>query len=83
MAKLHHFVRTPTWVIPPRIMTMKIMGGPAKEILPEIELDASENFSAAQKERFRSDPVFYRKFVKAIEKDLSGTFPLVSDISDQ
>ncbi|KAK7752722.1 hypothetical protein SLS62_005274 [Diatrype stigma] len=75
--KLYHFVRTPTWVIPPRLMTMKMMGGPANEILSEIELDEKENFSAAQIERFTNDPVFYRKFVKVIERDISGVFPVL------
>lgn len=59
-------------------MTMKMMGGPANEILSEIELDEKENFSPAQIERFTNDPVFYRKFVKVIERDISGVFPVVS-----
>ncbi|KAI0117329.1 FAD/NAD(P)-binding domain-containing protein [Daldinia grandis] len=75
--KLYHFVRTPTWVIPPRIMSMKVMGGPAKDILGEIELDEKENFTQQQIERFKSDPAFYRKFIKTIEKDSNGAFALV------
>ncbi|KAI5923316.1 hypothetical protein F4810DRAFT_669760 [Camillea tinctor] len=75
--ELYHFVRTPTWVIPPRIMTMKIMGGPAKEILDQIELDEKENFTKAQIEKFKNDPIFYRKFVMAIEKDINSFFPVV------
>ncbi|OTB07611.1 hypothetical protein M426DRAFT_317915 [Hypoxylon sp. CI-4A] len=74
--KLYHFVRTPTWVIPPRIMTMKMMGGPAKDILEEIEIDEKENFTPKQIERFKADPEFYRKFVKAIEKDANGAFAI-------
>lgn len=58
-------------------MTMKIMGGPAKEILSEIELDEKENFSAAQIEKFKADPEYYRKFVKTIEEDLCGAFSVV------
>lgn len=57
---------------------MKVMGGPAKAILDEIDLDEKENFSQAQIERFTNDPIFYRKFVKAIERDISGAFPIVS-----
>ncbi|KAI1390283.1 uncharacterized protein F4822DRAFT_231430 [Hypoxylon trugodes] len=75
--KLVHFVRTPTWIIPPRIMSMMVMGGPAKEILSEIELDEKENFTPRQIEKFKNDPAFYRKFVKIMEKDMSGTFPIV------
>ena len=59
-------------------MTMKIMGGPAKEILNEIEMDEKENFTPAQIERFKSDPEFYRRFVKAIERDIGGAFSVVS-----
>ncbi len=57
---------------------MKVMGGPAKEILDEIELDEKENFTPAQIERFTNDPVFYRKFVKIVEQDIGGFFPVVS-----
>ncbi|KAI8965278.1 FAD/NAD(P)-binding domain-containing protein [Daldinia sp. FL1419] len=75
--KLYHFVRTPTWIIPPRLLSMKVMGGPAKEILGEIELDEKENFTEQQIERFKADPAFYRKFIKAIERDSQGAFALV------
>lgn len=60
-------------------MTMKIMGGPAKEILKEIEMDEKENFTPAQIERFKNDPEFYRRFVKAVEQDIAGTFAVVSN----
>ncbi|KAI0593841.1 hypothetical protein F4775DRAFT_586522 [Biscogniauxia sp. FL1348] len=75
--RLFHFVRTPTWVIPPRIMTMKIMGGPAKAMLDQIELDENENFTKAQIEKFKADPAFYRRFVLAIEQDINNFFPVV------
>ncbi|RYP76146.1 hypothetical protein DL771_001970 [Monosporascus sp. 5C6A] len=75
--KLYHFIRTPTWVIPPRIMSMKMMGGPAKDMISQIELDGRENFSPAQIEKFKKDPAFYRKFVKTIERDISGVFPVL------
>ncbi|KAI2618461.1 hypothetical protein GGR54DRAFT_156842 [Hypoxylon sp. NC1633] len=75
--KLYHFVRTPTWVIPPRIMTMMIMGGPAKHILGEIEFDGNENFSPQQIEKFKADPEFYHKFIKTIEQDSNGAFHVV------
>lgn len=56
---------------------MKVMGGPAKDILGEIELDEKENFTQRQIERFKSDPAFYHKFIKTIEKDSNGAFALV------
>ncbi|KAF7536514.1 hypothetical protein G7054_g4467 [Neopestalotiopsis clavispora] len=75
--KLYHFIRTPTWVTPPRTMSIKMLGSPAQEILSQIEFDDKENFSAAQIEKFKSDPVLYKKFVKAIEKDIGGAFALI------
>ncbi|KAI1767598.1 FAD/NAD(P)-binding domain-containing protein [Hypoxylon sp. FL1150] len=74
--KLYHFVRTPTWIIPPRRVTMMLMGGPASKVISEVEFDEKENFSAAQIERFKSDPVFYHKFITAIERDIGGVFDL-------
>lgn len=53
------------------------MGGPAKDILSEIELDEKENFTQRQIEKFKTDPAFYRKFVKTIEQDSNGAFALV------
>ncbi|KAI0008903.1 FAD/NAD(P)-binding domain-containing protein [Xylariaceae sp. FL0662B] len=77
VGKLYHFIRTPTWVIPPRIVSMMVMGGPAKSVLGQIELDEKENFTQSQIERFKEDPGFYRTFVKAIEQDINGAFPIV------
>ncbi|KAI1213995.1 FAD/NAD(P)-binding domain-containing protein [Annulohypoxylon truncatum] len=79
--KLYHFVRTPTWVIPPRIVSMMTMGGPAKDILGQIELDEKENFTQRQIEKFKADPAFYRKFVKTIEQDSNGNFALIQNNS--
>ncbi len=53
------------------------MGG-AAEVLKETELDGSENFTPAQIEKFKSDPELYRRFVKAIEKEVNNVFPIVS-----
>ncbi|KAK7923108.1 dimethylaniline monooxygenase [Apiospora marii] len=76
--KLYHCVRTPTWIIPPRIMTMKVLGGPVmKTVLGEVEMDDKENFSQAQIEKFKSQPELYKRFVKTVEKDINGTFPIV------
>ncbi|OAA68498.1 flavin-binding monooxygenase [Niveomyces insectorum RCEF 264] len=73
--KLVHIVRTPTWIVPPRIQVMS-MGG-AGEVLKTVELDGQENFAAEQIERFKTDPAFYRTFVKTIEKEVNNTFPIV------
>ncbi|KAI0970307.1 hypothetical protein F4678DRAFT_136338 [Xylaria arbuscula] len=75
--KLYHFVRTPTWILPPRIMAMMMMDGPAKSILSQLDLDKDENFSEAQIEKFKNDPELYKKFVKTIELDLNGAFAVL------
>jgi len=51
--------------------------GDAGEILMEIEMDKDENFSQRQTEKFKADPERYRAFVKAIEREVNGTFPMV------
>lgn len=58
-------------------MTMMALNGPAKAVLGQIEMDDKENFSQAQIEKFRSQPELYRHFVKSIERDINGTFPIV------
>lgn len=56
---------------------MMMMDSPAKAILSELELDKKENFSAAQIEKFKNDPEYYRTFVKTIELDINGAFAVV------
>lgn len=73
--KLYHIIRTPTWVVPPRIQAWKVMG--KADILNKIGLDENENFSAETIEKFSSDPSFYRAFVKGIEAEVNNTFPIV------
>lgn len=75
--KLVHVVRTPTWIIPPRVQIFNM--GAAAEVMSNVELDDEENFSAEQIARFKSDPAFYRSFVKTIEKETNNSFPIVSD----
>ncbi|KAF9879820.1 phenylacetone monooxygenase [Colletotrichum karsti] len=70
--KLYHIIRTPTLIIPPRVTTMKM--GPSAPLLQQIEMDNEERFSAAQIERFKSDPVFYEKFAKTLETDSNIKF---------
>ena len=53
--------------------------GAAGEVLKGIEMDKEENFSQGQIDKFNSDPEYYRHFVKAIEKEVNGAFPIVSD----
>ena len=64
--------------MPPRVMAMMMMDGPAKRVLTQLDMDKRENFSPEQIEKFKSQPEFYRDFVKAIEKEISGAFPVVS-----
>lgn len=54
------------------------MMGQAKEIMSEVRLDEKENFSPQTIARFKSDPEFYRRFVKAIEVEINKTLPIVS-----
>ncbi|EAQ92674.1 hypothetical protein CHGG_00909 [Chaetomium globosum CBS 148.51] len=73
--KLYHILRTPTWVLPPRIQAWKVMGQ-AGEILSKIQMDALENFSQETIDKFQSDPEFYREFVKKIEVEVNNAFPV-------
>ena len=57
---------------------MMMMDGPAKRVLAQLDMDKQENFSPEQIERFKSQPEFYRDFVKTVEKEISGAFPVVS-----
>lgn len=75
---LVHFIRSPTWIVPPRIPTMML--GPCREILSQIELDEKENFTPTQIEKFQKDPEFYKKFTKITEKEVNSNFPIVSRI---
>lgn len=74
--QLVHFIRSPTWIAPPRVQTLQM--SEAGDILSQIELDENEDFTAAQKEKFVKDPAFYKEFVKAVEKQVNGNFPIVS-----
>lgn len=76
--KLYHVVRTPTWVLPPRIQSWK-MTGQAEEAMSKIELDDRENFTQQTIDKFKSDPAYYRGFVKGTEKAVNKNFGIVSD----
>ncbi|KAK7459204.1 hypothetical protein CaCOL14_002848 [Colletotrichum acutatum] len=72
--KLHHIIRTPTLIIPPRVATMKM--GPSAALLNQIEMDENERFSATTIEKFKNDPVFYNKFTKTLEMDSNIKFAI-------
>jgi hypothetical protein len=74
--ELVHVVRSPTWIVPPFLSTLKM--GRAAETLDDIEMDEKMNFSKAQIDRFKRDPVYYRRFVKAIEREVNNNFRIVS-----
>ncbi|KAK3336560.1 hypothetical protein B0T19DRAFT_437312 [Cercophora scortea] len=74
--KIYHIIRTPTWITPPRLLAWKLMGQ-ASEVLDKIQLDEEENFSQDTIEKFKSDPNFYRAFVKGIEVELNKTLSVV------
>ncbi|PLB53855.1 FAD/NAD(P)-binding domain-containing protein [Aspergillus steynii IBT 23096] len=67
---LFHFIRSPTWLSPSR---RDIMGSE----LENIQIDSNGKFTPQQIEKFRSDPVLYRRFVKAMEVRVNGNFPIV------
>ncbi|KAL0938897.1 phenylacetone monooxygenase [Colletotrichum truncatum] len=70
--KLHHIIRTPSLIIPPRVATMKM--GPSAPLIQQIEMDGEERFSPAQIERFKNDPEFCAKFAKTLEMDSNIKF---------
>ncbi|KAK2073106.1 hypothetical protein P8C59_007412 [Phyllachora maydis] len=74
--KLYHVVRTPTWVLPPRIQSWK-MTGQAEEAMSKIELDDRENFTQQTIDKFKSDPAYYRGFVKGTEKAVNKNFGII------
>ncbi|RSL71786.1 hypothetical protein CEP53_001363 [Fusarium sp. AF-6] len=71
---LVHFVREPTWVVPSRLQIL--VQGAGGGVLDEVGLRENADFTEAQIERFKSDPEFYMKFVKAVEEVVSDNFPL-------
>ncbi|KAI1329152.1 hypothetical protein F5Y16DRAFT_113280 [Xylariaceae sp. FL0255] len=77
LKQLYHFVRTPTWILPPRIAAMMMMKSPASPLLAELGLHKSETFTAEHIEKFSNDPEFYLKFIKTIEADINGAFALL------
>ena len=54
-----------------------MMMGPCKEVLGQIQMDKEGRFKKDQIERFKTDPNFYRMFVRATEKEVNSNFPIV------
>jgi hypothetical protein len=73
---LVHFVRESTWVVPSRLQLLAQSAGGG--VLNEVSMDENSNFTDGQIERFKADPAFYKRFVKAVEEVVNGNFPLVS-----
>ncbi|KAK2603294.1 hypothetical protein N8I77_009760 [Diaporthe amygdali] len=73
--ELVHFIRGPTWIVPPRVQVLS--ASKAKHIMEQIELDEDERFTSGQIERFKSDPELYKLFVKAIEEQVNSNFSIV------
>ena len=70
--KLVHFVGSPTWISPPQ--EQMIAASPNAAFISSIKMDAENNFTSEQIEQFKSDPELYRKFVKAVEKEVNSRF---------
>ncbi|KAL3463950.1 FAD/NAD(P)-binding domain-containing protein [Aspergillus heterothallicus] len=80
VAELVHFVRSPTWVVPPRLQALAY--SKAGEVITQVEMDEDGNFSAEQIKRFKADPAFYKRFVKAMEEEVNGNFPITMKDSE-
>jgi cation diffusion facilitator CzcD-associated flavoprotein CzcO len=72
---LHHFIRTPTWIIPPRLEMMKM--GPLAPVLSQLEMDAQANFAPSQIEKFKGSSALYDMFCDALEQESHGKFHFV------
>lgn len=70
-----HFIRSPTWIVPPQLQMLA--AGNAATLLSMIEMDG-DKFTSAQIEKFKEDPELYNSFVKTIEKESNISFPIVS-----
>ena len=77
-----HFIRSPTWIVPPRL-TLLARNPKTAEVMNQIKVDEKGDFTPEQIEKFKTDPEFYKKFVKLIEQDVNSNFPIVSPPSLQ
>ncbi|KAH8590837.1 hypothetical protein B0O99DRAFT_654712 [Bisporella sp. PMI_857] len=72
--KLVHFIRSPTWVLPPPSQMMAANANSA--LIASIKMDAEGNFTPEQIEQFKTHPDLYMKFIKAVENELNGKFKM-------
>lgn len=70
--KLVHFIGSPTWIAPSHAQMMA--GSPNASFMSSIKMDAENNFTQEQIELFKSDPKLYKKYVKAVEKEINSRF---------
>ncbi|KAG5655129.1 hypothetical protein KAF25_001902 [Fusarium avenaceum] len=75
-----HFIQEPTWIVPPRIEILA--QSQAGEMMRQIELNERNEFTPNQIEQFKSDPDFYLKFIKTIEEQVNGNFPVILKNTD-
>ncbi|VUC33647.1 unnamed protein product [Clonostachys rosea] len=79
-AEVVHFIQEPTWIVPPRVAALA--QGRAADTMSKIELNEREEFMPSQIEKFKADPEFYLKFIKAIEVEVNNNFPVVLKDTD-
>lgn len=70
-----HFVRSPTWIVPPQQETFARGSGKAAKILEDVEMDG-DKFAPRQIQKFKASPEYYLEFVKAVEEEVNSKFPL-------
>lgn len=75
-AQLYLYTDLDNRVVPPQQQMMS----QSIDILKEVKMDG-DKFTPEQIEKFTSDPEYYLRFVKAVEEEINGKFPLVYSIS--
>lgn len=63
-------------VAPPQLQMLS----QSVDILKDVKMDG-DKFTPEQIERFTSDPEYYLRFVKAVEDEINGRFPVVYFLS--
>ncbi len=72
--KLFHFVRSPTWILPPQ--EERVLKKSSVEVLRSTVMDGNK-FTPQQIERFSNNPVYYKSFIKATEEQVNALFKVV------
>ena len=75
--ELIHFIREPTWMVPPRLQSLSLLK--AVGVLAQIEMDDEGRFTPEQIRRFEADHDFYLRFIKAVEEQVNSNFSIVSN----